>query len=367
MEQTPPRPVRVLIVDDSAAIRRVLTEILDQDPGIEVVGTAPDPYIARERIKKLDPDVITLDIEMPRMDGITFLRNLMRLRPMPVVMISALTEAGADATLEALALGAVDYVTKPGADAAGNMDQYAEEIVAKVKAAATARVEGQRRLEVPPRLSADAVIARRPPPRDRAEGVSVIAIGASTGGTEAVRQILARLPADMPPIVIAQHLPGAFSAAFARRLDAGSELEVQVAGPGAELEWGRVYVAPGDAHLLVCPQAGRLVAELNQGPRVNRHRPSVDVLFRSVAQAAGASAVGVLLTGMGRDGAEGLGEILQAGGETIAQDEASSVIWGMPGAACELGHARQVLGLEQIPHALEALVAGQRARDLAGR
>jgi len=367
MEQTPPRPVRVLIVDDSAAIRRVLTGILGQDPGIEVVGTAPDPYVARERIKKLDPDVITLDIEMPRMDGITFLRNLMRLRPMPVVMISALTDAGADATLEALALGAVDYVTKPGADAAANMEQYAEEIVAKVKAAATARVDGRRRLEVPPRLSADAIIARRPPPRAGDDGVSVIAVGASTGGTEAIRTLLSRLPAELPPVVIAQHLPEAFSEPFAARLDAASPLEVRVAGSGMELEWGRVYVAPGDSHLLVCARADALVTELNRGPRVNRHRPSVDVLFRSVAQAAGAAAVGVLLTGMGRDGAEGLGEILQAGGETIAQDEASSVIWGMPGAACELGHARQVLGLEQIPRALEALVAGQRARDLAGR
>ncbi len=366
MDGNPGRPVRVLIVDDSAAACRLLAEILGEDPDIEVVGTAPDAYVARERIKELDPDVITLDVEMPRMDGITFLRNLMRLRPMPVVMVSALTEDGAEATLEALALGAVDYVTKPGPDMAGGVDEYAKEVVAKVKTAATARIEGRRRLQVEPRLSADAILARRPPPRRRGGRPSAIAIGASTGGTEAIRQIVAALPAGMPPIAVAQHLPAPFSQAFAWRLDAASRLEVVLAEDGMAMLPGRVYVAPGDTHMLIQARPAGLFVQLDDGVKVNRHRPSVDVLFRSLAQAAGDSAVGVLLTGMGSDGAEGLGEILRAGGETIAQDEESSVVWGMPGVACERGYARQVLGLEAIPAALEALARKHAHSPAAG-
>ena len=360
------RRIRVLVVDDSAVMRQLLAEILGSAPDIEVVGTAPDPYVARDKIKRLNPDVLTLDVEMPRMDGLTFLRNLMRLRPMPVVMVSSLTAQGAEETLEALELGAVDFVTKPAVDVVHGMRAYAETLIEKVRAAAGARV---RRLALAPapRRSADAVLPRARPPRALRTTHRIVAIGASTGGTEAVRALLAALPPDAPGIVIAQHIPAAFSGPFARRLDGACALVVREAEDGAPILPGHAYVAPGDRHLLVERSGARYHCRLSDGAPVNRHRPSVDVLFRSVAQAAGPNAVGVLLTGMGEDGARGLLEMREAGARTLAQDETTSVVWGMPGAAVRLGAAEEVLPLGRIAaRALELAEAGQRPATAAG-
>ncbi|BBD79420.1 protein-glutamate methylesterase/protein-glutamine glutaminase [Aerosticca soli] len=343
--------VRVLIVDDSALVRKLLSTLLAHDPMIEVVGTAPDPFIAREKIKQLEPDVLTLDVEMPRMDGITFLENLMRLRPMPVVMVSSLTEQGAEVTLRALELGAVDFVTKPASDLADHLADYAEEICAKVKMAARARPRPRsevRRLEVAPRYSADAVLPRAQGAGTRG-GSPIIAIGASTGGTEAIRVILEAMPPDAPPIVVTQHIPAAFSGPFARRMDGCSAMRVTEAVDGQPIQSGHAYIAPGGQHLLVMWDGARYVCRLHDGPLVNRHKPSVDVLFRSVAASVGKVAVAALLTGMGDDGARGLLELSQTGAATLVQDEASSVVWGMPGAAWKLGAAREMLPLDCIP------------------
>jgi len=348
------------VVDDSALIRQLLTELLAEDPAIEVVGAARDPYDAREKIKQLHPQVLTLDVEMPKMDGVTFLRNLMRLRPMPVVMVSSLTEAGADVTLQALELGAVDFVSKPKIDVAHTLQGYGEEIRAKVKAAAGARVraltaEQSRPGGVPPRYSADAVLAPDAKPRHYRTTDRLIAIGASTGGTEAIREVLIRLPADAPGVVITQHIPAAFSAPFARRMDGASPMTVCEAADGQQILPGHVYIAPGDRHLLVERSGARFVCRLSDGPPVNRHRPSVDVLFRSVAQHIGPNAVGAILTGMGDDGARGLREMRDAGARTVAQDERTSVVWGMPGEAVKHGAAEQVLPLERIAETVLAL------------
>ena len=354
--------VRALVVDDSALVRRLLSEILSRDPEIEVLGTAQDPYVARDKIKELTPDVITLDVEMPRMDGLTFLENLMRLRPMPVLMVSSLTEAGAEVTLQALELGAVDFVTKPKLDVAHGLEEYAGELIAKVKAAARARprVGGARPLDVPARLDADAVLAKRALRASYRTTDRLIAVGASTGGTEAIREVLQRMPADAPAVVIAQHIPAAFSRPFAERMNRASAMSVAEAVDGQPIVAGCAYVAPGDHHLLVERDGGHFRCRLSKGPPVNRHRPSVDVLFRSVAQAAGGNAVGALLTGMGDDGARGLKEMREAGAPTLAQDEASSVVWGMPGAAVKLGAAAQVLPLSQIAAELVRQSAGVR-------
>ena len=344
--------IKVLVVDDSALVRKLLSEMLRKAPDIEVVGTAADPYAARERIKQLNPDVVTLDVEMPRMDGITFLENLMRLRPMPVVMVSSLTQHGAEVTLRALELGAVDFVAKPKIDIVGSLASYADELIAKVKVAAAARVNprlaaGKVR-QVDPRQSADAVL---PAVRHRAvlrTTERIIAVGASTGGTEAIRELLAGLPPDAPAMVISQHIPAAFSKPFAERMNRCSAMAVCQAQDGQYILPGHVYIAPGDQHLLVERDGARYLCRLSDGPHVNRHRPSVDVMFRSVAQNVGPNAIGVLLTGMGDDGAKGLKEMLEAGAHTIAQDEASSVVWGMPGAAAKLGAAEQVISLQHI-------------------
>lgn len=354
------RKIRVLVIDDSALVRRMLGEMLAADPAIEVVGAAHDPYDAREKIKRLHPDVLTLDVEMPKMDGLTFLANLMRLRPMPVVMVSSLTQKGADTTLQALELGAVDFVAKPRIDVAHTLTDYAQEIAAKVKAAAGSRpraaAAAAREGGVSPRLSADAVIGPRPAAARLRTTERVIAIGASTGGTEAIKEVLVRLPPDAPGIVIAQHIPAAFSAAFARRVDALCALKVAEATDGQQIVPGHAYVAPGNRHLLVVRDGARYVCQLSDGPPVNRHRPSVDVLFRSVAQSAGPRAVGVILTGMGDDGARGLREMHDAGAPTIAQDERTSVVWGMPGEAVRHGAVDEVLPIEQIAARLLALV-----------
>jgi len=340
------KPVRVLVVDDSALIRKLMTEILDADPGIEVVGTASDPFIARDRIKQLSPDVLTLDVEMPRMDGLTFLSNLMRLRPMPVVMVSTLTVAGAQVTLDALALGAVDFVAKPQLDVARGLGDYAAVLVAKIKQAAHARVTCRRPMPVPTGEYTGPVGYRT---TDR-----LIAIGASAGGTEAIREVLSRMPADAPATVITQHIPGSFSGPFAERLNKHSRMTVVEAREDQPLLVGHAYVAPGGRHLKVVRSGARWHAQLGDDDPVRGHRPSVDVLFESVARHAGANASAALLTGMGDDGARGLLGLRKAGARTCAQDKATSVVWGMPGAAVALGAAEEVLPLEHIANRLLA-------------
>ena len=333
-------PIKVLIIDDSALMRKLLVEVMAGDPELEVVGTAGDPFVARDLIKQLGPDVITLDVEMPRMDGITFLRNLMKLRPMPVVMISSLTDRGAETTLEALALGAVDFVAKPKLDLAHGMASLGDEIIAKVKIAARARLGA-----MPPR-------PRVAPPTGAASALKtterVVAIGASTGGTEAIARILEVLPPDGHGIVMAQHIAPEFSRRFAERLDGCSALTVREAGDGDPILRGHAYLAPGHRHLRVVRSGARYLCALSDEPPFNRHRPAIDLLFESVARTAGANAIGVLLTGMGADGAVGLLAMRAAGARTIAQDRETSVVWGMPGEAVKRDAASEVLPLDQI-------------------
>lgn len=349
--------IKVLVVDDSALMRRLLTEFLTSDPGIEVVGAAPDPYVARDKIRQLNPDVLTLDVEMPRMDGLTFLENLMRLRPMPVVMVSSLTERGAEITLQALELGAVDFVTKPKIDLEAGIRQYADELIAKIKSASKARVRGINTLHAPPTPSTTKRLFRTTE--------KLIAIGSSTGGTEAIKDVLMGMPADAPAIVIAQHIPAAFSGPFAQRMDRSCAMRVCEAQDGQQIVPGHVYIAPGDWHLRVVRDGARYVCRLDQSAPVNRHRPSVDVLMNSVAQNAGTNAVGAILTGMGDDGARGLLTMRDAGCRTLVQDEASSVVWGMPGSAFKLGAAEQVLPLSRIAEALLEFCVGNPARAQA--
>ncbi|MBE0470497.1 MAG: chemotaxis response regulator protein-glutamate methylesterase [Methyloprofundus sp.] len=359
--------IRLLIIDDSALIRTMLTKIFESSEAIEVVGTAADPIIARDKIKRLKPDVLTLDIEMPRMDGLTFLRNLMRLRPMPVVMISTLTEKGAEVTLEALAIGAVDFVAKPKVDVADTLNAYAEDLIEKVKAAAKANIRSESNLvshqkhsmqaaDMTEKLSVDAVIQAAAPKKHFATTEKIIALGSSTGGTEAVKAVVKGLPRTTPAIVIAQHLPIAFSASFANHVDKASEMQACVAEEGQVIRPGHIYIAPGDKHLLVVRSGARYVCQLNDGPPVNRHKPSVDVMFRSVAQNVGANAIGVMLTGMGADGAIAMKEMRDAGAINIIQDQASSVVWGMPGEAYRQGAAHYVKPLEQVAAQILALV-----------
>lgn len=352
---TEERPVRVLVVDDSLLIRKALARALAEDPAIQVVGMAKDAYEARELIKQHEPDVITLDVEMPGMNGLTFLRNLMRLHPMPVVMVSTHTTQGAQATLEALELGAFDVVAKPTSGGGLNVQDYVQEIILKVKAAARAPV---RRL-AQQRLSGG--MGGRPLTASSAklaDASRVIAIGASTGGTEAVRIVLEGLPPEIPGVVITQHIPGSFSATFADRLNQASRLTVKEAEDGDIIKPGHAYVAPGTQHLLVVKSGGVMRCILSDAPPVSKHKPSVDVLFDSVAKACGDKAVGVLMTGMGKDGAEGLLHMRQAGAVTLIQDERTSVVWGMPGEAYRLGAAERVVPLPKMAEAiLSALVA----------
>ncbi|HBK54977.1 MAG TPA: chemotaxis response regulator protein-glutamate methylesterase [Xanthomonadales bacterium] len=342
--------IKVLVIDDSALVRQVLTELLSADPDIEVVGSAADPIVARDKIKTLAPDVLTLDVEMPRMDGLTFLENLMRLRPMPVVMVSSLTERGAEVTLEALALGAVDFVAKPKLDVARGLADYADELREKVRAAARARVGAAPAQRLPEQPKTAVPPQRRFRTTDR-----LIAIGASTGGTEAIREVLEAMPPDAPAIVIVQHIPPGFSAAFAQRMNRCSAMAVFEARDGQPILPGHVYIAPGDRHLRVVGDGAKWLCRLDDGPQINRHRPSVDVLFRSVLTHAGRNAVAAVLTGMGDDGARGLLELREAGVHTVVQDEASSVVWGMPGSAVKLGAAEEILPLAQIAPRLLAL------------
>jgi len=341
------KKIKVLIIDDSAIVRQVLTEVLSNTDDIEVVGTAIDPLIARDKIKVLNPDVLTLDIEMPRMDGITFLGNLMRLRPMPVVMISTLTEKGADITFKALELGAVDFVAKPKINVKTELAKYSAEVCDKVRAAAKAKIRGAG-LVVKNGPKKVAAVTRR-------NKKQIIAIGSSTGGTEALKELLVKLPVDSPPIVITQHIPKSFSGPFSRRLNSMCDLTVHEAETGMQLEPGNAYVAPGDGHLIVMKKGTGYTCIINDGPAVNRHKPSVDVMFRSLAECAKKDVLAVMLTGMGSDGAAGMLELLQLGAKTVAQDEASSIVWGMPGSAVKLSAVQSIVPLNEMAEHLVGL------------
>ena len=353
--------IRVLVVDDSAVIRKLLSTIIDEQPDMEVVGTAADPYMARDKIKQLNPDVITLDIEMPKMDGITFLRNIMRLRPMPVIMISTLTQAGADITLESLNLGAFDFVAKPRENLGKGIVDYQEEIAEKIRAAAKVNVaELERRAKAAkskPVAAAKSVSGYAP----RAN--QIITIGASTGGTEAIKDVLIRLPENCPPIVIAQHIPPNFSTSYAQRLNNCCSMNVHEAEAGQKLMPGNVYVAPGDRHLLIKKGSSGLVTALSDAERVNRHKPSVEVLFDSITQLGLKNTVGVLLTGMGADGSHALLRLKEIGCHTIIQDEATSVVWGMPGVAHSIGAHCEMKPLDSIARRLLELTNGNTDRS----
>jgi two-component system chemotaxis response regulator CheB len=356
------KKTKVLIVDDSALIRQVLTKILNSAIDIEVVGCAADPIIAREKIKRLNPDVLTLDVDMPRMDGLVFLSHLMRLRPMPVVMVSGLTQKGADATLQALEYGAVDFIHKPQIDIVQSLNSYSEEIIGKIRLAACAKVQPPTFLtkqipKVTKKYSADAIIKKNQGSRFRhVKTEKIIAIGASTGGTEAIKVLLMQMPINSPGIVISQHIPANFSHSFAVRMNQLSLLTVSEAKDNELILPGCVYIAPGDSHLLVERLGSDYICRLHQGMPVNRHRPSVDVLFRSVAQSAGSNAIGVILTGMGDDGARGIKEMQEGGAVTVAQDEETSVVWGMPGEAIKRGGINYVLPLPRIAGRLISLI-----------
>jgi two-component system chemotaxis response regulator CheB len=338
-------PIKVLIVDDSALMRQLLTNILNSDPDLTVVGTAGDPFVAREKILALNPDLLTLDIEMPRMDGLTFLEKLMRGHPMPVVMISSLTSKGADTTLRALSLGAIDYIAKPKIDVSNGTIEKADEIISCVKAAAGAKVRCAK-LTTPTR---NAVAGKT---YHFSATHKVVAVGASTGGTEALRELLSPLPADFPGIVIVQHMPEAFTHQFAERLNSLCKIRVQEAQDGDRILPGHALLAPGGHHMAVVRRGMEYAVHVYRGERVNRHIPSVDVLFSSCARSMGRNAVGVILTGMGADGARGMLEMKQMESFNIAQDESTSVVFGMPREAILLNAVDQVLPLGQIPAAL---------------
>lgn len=341
------RKIKVLIIDDSAVMRQVLTSVLQHDLDIQVVGTAPNPIIARDKIKSLKPDVLTLDVEMPGMDGITFLEKLMRLYPMPVVMVSSHTEKGADATLRALELGAVDFVAKPhGGIREGMTPELMEEIRVKVRAAAGAHLRTEAKAP-----AVNAILPRMFTSMQECRN-GIIVIGASAGGTQAITEILAKLPRNTPGIAIVQHMPPKFTASFAERLHNQCDLEVSEAKSGDRLKPGVVLIAPGGYHMSVMRAAGGYAVRVYDDEPVNRHRPSVDVLFESAARVARADAMGILLTGMGNDGAGGLHAMKQAGGYTIAQDEKSCVVFGMPEQAIRLGAVRQVVPLDRIADAI---------------
>ena len=358
------KKIRVLIVDDSASIRQTLTKILSEDDEIEVIGAATDPFMAARKIRDEIPDVITLDLEMPQMDGITFLRKLMSQHPIPVVMCSSLTEQGSETLMQALEAGAVDIILKPKIGAADQLAESAERVRTAVKGAARARMNKLKRFRseapspVQEKLTADVIL---PPPTGGAMAKTtemVVCVGASTGGTEALREMLETLPANAPGIIIVQHMPEKFTAAFAKRLNGLCEVEVKEAEDGDPVLRGHVLIAPGDKHMLLERRGARYHVSVRTGPLVSRHRPSVDVLFRSAARAAGANAMGVIMTGMGDDGARGMEEMHQAGAFTLAQDEASSVVFGMPKEAIARGGVDRIVSLQQI--AQEIMAADRR-------
>lgn len=358
------KKIKVLCVDDSALIRSLMTEIINSQPDMEVCATAPDPLVARELIKQHNPDVLTLDVEMPRMDGLDFLEKLMRLRPMPVVMVSSLTERGSEITLRALELGAVDFVTKPRVGIRDGMLDYSEKLADKVRAASRARV----RQNPQPHAAAAAAAhghAGAAAPLINNPLVStekLIIVGASTGGTEAIREVLTPLPPDAPAVLIAQHMPPGFTRSFAQRLNGLCRISVKEAEHGERVLPGHAYIAPGHAHLLLARSGANYIAHLSDEPPVNRHRPSVDVLFRSAAQHAGKNALGVILTGMGRDGAAGLLEMEKAGAYTFAQDEASCVVFGMPREAIAMGGVDDVAPLSDMSRRIMARLASMGDR-----
>jgi len=335
--------ITVICVDDSALIRSLMTEIINSQPDMRVVATAADPLIARDLVKLHNPDVMTLDVEMPRMDGLDFLEKLMRLRPMPVVMVSSLTERGSEAALRALELGAIDFVTKPRLGIRDGLMAYTELITGKIRVAAAARLLPAKRASSTAKSDAAPMLHNT-----RLSTEKLIIIGASTGGTEAIREILLPMPPDSPGIMIAQHMPAGFTRSFASRLNNLCRLQVSEAVHGERILPGHVYIAPGEYHLSLRRSGANYVAHVDQAEVVNRHRPSIDVLFDSAAVHAGKNAIGVLLTGMGRDGAEGLLHMHQAGAHTLAQDEASCVVFGMPKEAIALGAADEVAPLNEI-------------------
>jgi two-component system chemotaxis response regulator CheB len=342
--------IRVLVVDDSAVMRAFLGRVVASQPDMELLGASPDPLLAIDRIRRTPPDVITLDVEMPRMNGLDFLRNLMAVRPLPVIMISSLTRQGAETTVRALELGAVDFFPKP--ESFDQLESGAQEIVDKIRAAASARVV--RRRPVAAVAPQKAVIPPLSQPAAPALN-RVIGVGASTGGVEALRDVLTRLPPQMPPILIAQHMPPGFTETFARRLDSLCRIHVKQAEDNEVVRTGVAYIAPGGRHLVLMRRGGGYYLRVNEDPPVNRHRPSVDTLFRSIARAAGSQAIGVMLTGMGGDGAEAMLEMSQSGAYTIAQDEASCVVFGMPRQAIAAGGVREVAPLGEIAARLQAL------------
>jgi two-component system, chemotaxis family, protein-glutamate methylesterase/glutaminase len=357
--------IKVLCVDDSALIRSLMTEIINGQPDMTVVAVAPDPLVARDLIKQHNPDVLTLDVEMPRMDGLDFLEKLMRLRPMPVVMVSSLTERGNEITLRALELGAVDFVTKPKVGIRDGMLDYAEKLADKVRAAARARVRQAAPVQHAAAAAGHAAAALAPAPNFNNPLVStekLIIVGASTGGTEAIREVLVPLPPDAPAVLIAQHMPPGFTKSFAQRLNGLCRITVKEAEHGERVLPGHAYIAPGHAHLLLARSGANYIAHLSDDPPVNRHRPSVDVLFRSAAQHAGKNAVGVILTGMGRDGAAGLLEMKKAGAYTLAQDEASCIVFGMPREAIALGAADEIAALPEMSRRVMARLSSMGER-----
>ena len=361
------KKIRVIVVDDSALVRSLLAEIINRQHDMECIGTANDPLVAREMIRELDPDVITLDVEMPRMDGIDFLGRLMRLRPMPVVMISTLTERGAEVTMRALELGAVDFVAKPRVGLANGLNELATQIVDKIRVAAVAHV--RRISAVPAGSAANAGVAAGAPAAasstsllGRLSTEKIIAIGASTGGTEAIREVLVRLPADSPAIVITQHMPPGFTTSFAARLNSLCQITVKEAVNGERILPGHAYIAPGGLQFRIARSGANYVAVVEDAPPVNRHKPSVEVLFKSVAAVAGRNAYGIMLTGMGADGAAAMREMKDAGSYNYVQDEASCIVFGMPREAIAHGAADEVLPLTQIAGALVTKLRGATDR-----
>ncbi|QOF82032.1 protein-glutamate methylesterase/protein-glutamine glutaminase [Variovorax sp. 38R] len=359
---TSKKKIKVLCVDDSALIRSVMSEIINSQPDMTVVGTAADPLVARDLIKVTNPDVLTLDVEMPRMDGLEFLEKLMRLRPMPVVMVSSLTERGSEIALRALELGAIDFVTKPRLGVRDGLLNYTELIAGKIRTAASARLLPTRPAATaarPAHEAAPEALLRSP----LLSTEKLLIIGASTGGTEAIREVLQPLPPDAPAVLIAQHMPAGFTRSFAQRLDGLCRIRVKEAEQGERVLPGHAYIAPGGFHLSLARSGANYVAHLDQEPPVNRHRPSIDVLFDSAAKHAGKNAIGIILTGMGKDGAEGLLRMRRAGAHTLAQDEASCVVFGMPREAVALGAVDEVSPLNEISRRVMAHLRtfGERA------
>lgn len=354
--------IKVLIVDDSALIRSVMKEIINSQPDMEVVGVAPDPIIARDLIKQTDPDVLTLDVEMPRMDGLDFLEKLMRLRPMPVLMVSSLTERGSEITLRALELGAVDFVTKPKMSIQSGMLEYTEMIADKIRAASRARIKSRHVAPADAAVQGGEALPMIRNPLTSSE--KLIIIGASTGGTEAIKDFLVQMPSDCPGILITQHMPPGFTKSFAQRLDGLCKIGVKESEGNERVLPGHAYIAPGHAHLKLVRSGANYMTQLDDGPPVNRHRPSVDVLFHSAAVAAGKNAVGVILTGMGKDGAHGMLEMKNAGAYNFAQDEASCVVFGMPREAIAVGAAHEIGALNALPGMVLAYLAANSSRAL---